>query len=359
LSGRPRKAGIEAALMHAWQGRGPLACALWPLSLFYTAITTLRRWAYRHGWLHVERSAVPVIVVGNRVAGGAGKTPTVLAVVEHLRERGWRPGIVSRGHGRQGGATRHVDAQSAAQAVGDEPLLLQRRAKVPVVVGIDRAAAARALLAAHPETDCLVADDGLQHLRWARDVEIVVFDRRGAGNGWLLPAGPLRESIDVSARGRLLLHLYTDGERSTALTGFVARRGLLGVVTLDGWWRGERASHESLRALIGRPLLACAGIAQPDRFFAMLRDAGLTCDTLGLPDHDDFAVLPWSSSIADVVVTEKDAVKLDPARLAAERPDTRVWVAPLDFAPEPAFGRALDEALADLPQGRRTNATTP
>jgi tetraacyldisaccharide 4'-kinase len=354
---RPRDAGIEAALLRAWQGRGPLACALWPISLLYGVITGLRRWVYRWGWAQIERSPVPVIVVGNRVAGGAGKTPTVLAVVDHLREVGWQPGIVSRGHGRSGPQVRHVDASSQAHEVGDEPLLLQRRARVPVFVGVDRAATARALLAAHPEIDCVVADDGLQHLRWARDIEIVVFDRRGAGNGWLLPAGPLREPIDVPPRGERLLHLYTDGLNSTPLTGFIARRRIKSLVALEGWWRGQPGTAEALNALIGRPLLACAGIAQPTRFFTMLRDSGLACDTLALPDHDAFTTLPWPASTADVVVTEKDAVKLDPAKVRAERPATRVWVAPLDFVLEPAFGLALDEALAKL--SHRTPATPP
>lgn len=355
MSPRPRDAGIEAALLRAWQRRGLLACALWPISRVYAAITGLRRWTYRHGWRRVERSPVPVIVVGNRIVGGAGKTPTVLAVVDHLRERGWRPGIVSRGHGRAHAQVLGVDAQATAHEVGDESLLLRRRSGVPVFVGVDRPEAARKLLAAHPEVDCLVADDGLQHLRWARDVEIVVFDRRGAGNGWLLPAGPLREPIDVPARGAHLLRLYTDGERSTALEGYVARRRLAGVVALDGWWRGERGTHEALKALTGLRLIACAGIAQPERFAAMLREAGLSCDALPLPDHADYAELPWPASAADVVVTEKDAVKLDPARVAAERPATRVWVAPLDFAPEPAFGAALDAALADLPRRPHAN----
>lgn len=359
MSERPRDAGVEAVLLRAWQRRGPLAWALWPISLPHGALTGLRRLAYRQGWLHTERSAVPVIVVGNRVAGGAGKTPTVLAVVDHLRERGWRPGIVSRGHGRAGAEVLGVDAQATAHEVGDEPLLLRRRSGVPVFVGVDRPEAARKLLAAHPEVDCLVADDGLQHLRWARDVEIVVFDRRGAGNGWLLPAGPLREPIDVRPRGRHLLHLYTDGERSTGIDGFMAQRRLAGVVALDAWWRGERATHDALHALIGRPLLACAGIAQPEGFFAMLRRDGLAFDTLPQPDHADFAELPWPPLSADVVVTEKDAVKLDPARLARERPASRVWVAPLDFAPEPAFGAALDAALADLPRRPRPNTPPP
>lgn len=350
MSPGSRKAGLETTLTDAWQVRGPLACALWPLSRVYAGLTALRRWGYAAGALRQARSAVPVIVVGNRVAGGAGKTPTVLAVVEHLRARGGRPGIVSRGHGRIGREVRVLDEQDRAQDVGDEPLLLKRRSGVPVAVGVDRAAAARALLAAHPEIDCLVADDGLQHLRWARDIEIVVFDRRGAGNGWLLPAGPLREPIDVPQRAPHRLHLYTDGVRSTALDGFAAQRRLVGVVALADWWGGAHASHEALNALRGKPLQACAGIAQPERFFAMLRDVGLHGETRSLPDHADFAVLPWATSTPDVVVTEKDAVKLDPTRVATERPATRVWVAPLDFVPEPAFTEALDVALATLPR---------
>ncbi|HEU4458402.1 MAG TPA: tetraacyldisaccharide 4'-kinase [Methylibium sp.] len=352
-------AGFEATLTLAWLQRGPLACALWPLGRLYAGVTALRRVAYRRGWLATVTSAVPVIVVGNRVAGGAGKTPTVLAIVDHLRARGRRPGIVSRGHGRKGREPTVVEASSHAGAVGDEPLLLYRRAGVPVVVGADRARAAALLLDAHPELDCLVADDGLQHLRWARDVEVVVFDARGAGNGWPLPAGPLREPIDAAPRGRHLLHLYTDGVRSTRIAGAIARRRIGGVVDLAAWWQGEPASAAALSALQDRAPLACAGIAQPQRFFAMLAAAGLHFEALPLPDHAAFETLPWPASATDVVVTEKDAVKLDAQRLARERPATRVWVAPLDFEPEPAFGALLDAALADLaPRLRNPPAKT-
>lgn len=321
----------------------------------YGAATALRRLAYRHGWLPTSASRVPVIVVGNRVAGGAGKTPTVLAIVRLLREQGWSCGIVSRGHGRQGSAPVIVDANSHADAVGDEPLLLHRRAGVPVAVGADRVRAAALLLDAHPHLDCLVGDDGLQHLRWARDVEVVVFDARGAGNGWLLPAGPLREPIDVPARGRRTLHLYTDGLRSTAIEGHVARRRIAGVVELAAWWQGEAATAAALDALRGRRVFACAGIAQPQRFFAMLGAAGLSLQAVPLPDHARYDALPWPAFATDVVVTEKDAVKLDVQRVAHERPSTRVWVAPLDFEPESAFGTALAQGLADRPP----RSTTP
>lgn len=358
MSSRPRDAGVEAKLLRAWQHRGLLARALWPVAALHGAILRLRHWAYRRRLLPVRRSAVPVIVVGNRVAGGAGKTPTVLAVAAQLREQGWHPGIVSRGHGRRDGSIRDVDVQSSPYEVGDEPLLLRRRSGAPVFVGLDRAAAASALLEAHPEVDCLVADDGLQHLRWGRDIEIVVFDRRGAGNGWLLPAGPLREPIDVPPRGRHLLHLYTDGVRTTALEGFIGRRRIEGVVALAAWWHGKPAIPSALRKLQGRRLLACAGIAQPANFFALLREAGLEVDTLHLPDHAHFTHLPWPASTADVVVTEKDAVKLDPDRVCKERPATRVWVAPLDFVLEPAFSRALDAAMVDVAGHVRTQPPT-
>src|SRR6185436_3102494 len=140
--------------------------------------------------------AVPVIVVGNVIVGGAGKTPTVIALVELLRAWGLRPGIVSRGHGRRDGAPLLLDAASEAtaraEAFGDEPMLMHRRTGAPVAVARERREAALRLLEAHPHTDVLIADDGLQHHELPRDIELVVFDGRGVGNGWTLPAGPLR-----------------------------------------------------------------------------------------------------------------------------------------------------------------------
>lgn len=323
-------------LQAAWLRRGPLAVALWPVSLLYGALQGLRGVAYRVGWLPRERLPVPTVVVGNYVAGGAGKTPTTLALVAWLRSQGRIPGIVSRGFGRHGHDIVLVTPGSAARDVGDEPLLMHLRARAPVAVGRDRVAAGLALLARHPEVDVIVADDGLQHLRLHRDVQIVVFDERGTGNGWLLPAGPLREPVPRRVPANTLV-VYNAPAASTRWPGHVARRGLGGAVELAAWWRGDPAGPEGLAALAGRPVVAAAGVARPGRFFDMLRQAGLDVRELPLPDHHDFATLPWPADTPDVVLTEKDAVKLRPETVGA----TRVWVAALDFALGP-------QAEADL-----------
>jgi len=184
---------MSGRLPQTWLGRGPLARLLWPLSQLYLVAEASRRALYRIGWLQVERLPVPVIVVGNVLAGGAGKTPLVMALVEHLQRRGWHPGVISRGHGRGDDLCREVLPELDAQLCGDEPLLIVRRTAAPVFVAAQRVQAGRALLRAHPEVDIIVADDGLQHHSLGRDLNIAVFDERGTGNGWLLPAGALRE----------------------------------------------------------------------------------------------------------------------------------------------------------------------
>jgi hypothetical protein len=183
-----------------WAGRGAASTALLPLAWAYHGVVELRRRLFRQGVLASHRLPVPVIVVGNLIVGGAGKTPTVIAVVELLRRHGRAPGIVSRGYGRDESAVREVRGDSEARRVGDEPLLLARRTGVPVFVGSDRVAAGHALLQAHPAVDVIVSDDGLQHLALGRDIEVLVFDDRGTGNDRLLPAGPLREPLPRSRR---------------------------------------------------------------------------------------------------------------------------------------------------------------
>jgi tetraacyldisaccharide 4'-kinase len=266
---------------------------------------------------------------------------------------GWRPGVVSRGHGRSSAhAPPHaVHSDSQASAVGDEPLLLARRGQVPVWVGRDRAAAGAALLGAHPEVNVLLCDDGLQHLRLARDLEIIVFDERGAGNGWLLPAGPLREPIDIRSDVAGLV-LYNAAAPSTALPGHLLERGLAGAVALGDWWAGVAASRAALHALRGRPVLVCAGVGQPQRFAAMLRGEGVATTVQRLADHYDFAALPWPVGTPDVLVTEKDAVKLDPQRVAAHSPGTRVWVVPLKMRWPPAALHQVLDTLARLKPSR-------
>ena len=328
--------------MRLWWRGTPAAAAwlLWPLSALYGAVAALRRWAYALGWLRTEAAPVPVVVVGNLVAGGAGKTPTVIALVQALRQAGWTPGVISRGHGRQSDAAAAVDALSLPAAVGDEPLLIHRRTQAPVWVARRRIEAARGLCAAHAEVDVLVSDDGLQHLGLQRDLQVIVFDERGVGNGALLPAGPLRQPMPrhVPVNSHVL---YNAARASTAWPGALAQRRLGGAVPLQDWWAGAPATAHALQQLRGRPLLAAAGMAAPQRFFAMLRDAGLQLQELPLPDHHGFDPLPWPADTPEVLVTEKDAVKLPRAGGGS----TRIWVATLDFQLPEDFSA---EVLANL-----------
>ena len=316
---------MSRALQRAWRRRGPLAWLLYPLSLAYGALSAADR--ARHARGPRERLPVPVIVVGNVVAGGAGKTPVVLALLEHLRRRGIAAGVVSRGYGRTGDACIEVRPEDPAQRTGDEPLLVRRKSGLPVFVARRRAEAGRALLQAYPATRVVVSDDGLQHHALARDIEICVFDGRGTGNGWLLPAGPLREpwprKVDLVLR---------HGE-APGIDGHTMRRALAPeAVRADG----TRIALQDLRAT---PVHALAGIANPDAFFGMLRDAGLALAAEHpLPDHHDFAgAQPWPAD-ATLVCTEKDAVKL-----WGLRPDA--WAVPLQVAIPDAFWQAFDRLL--------------
>ena len=222
-----------------WSTRGLVACSLLPLAGLFGVASAFRRWMYRSGLRRVERFPVRVIVVGNLIAGGAGKTPTVLALVRLLQSRGLAPAIVSRGYGGSASGPIEVQTATSAQVSGDEPLLLRRRAGVPVFVGTDRVAAVRALLREHPGTDVVIADDGLQHHRLARDLQVLVFDERGVGNGWLLPAGPLREALPAAVPAGSIV-LYNADRPTTPLSGWTARRQLCGVVLLGDWWRGAK-----------------------------------------------------------------------------------------------------------------------
>lgn len=339
---------LEVALQNAWLHRGPWAVALWPLSQVFRTVVVLRKALYGLGLRQPVGLTVPVIVVGNLIVGGAGKTPTVMAIVRALQTAGWSPGVVSRGYGRATEAPPvfEVHPDSPAEQAGDEPLLLRLRLDVPVFVGADRVAVAQALLTEHPKVDVLVSDDGLQHLRLPRAAQVIVFDERGAGNRWMLPAGPLREPLTRVPPPHTVV-LYNAPHASTGWPGHLATRRLAGVVDLAGWWAGQPATLAGLTALAAErePVTAAAGLSQPERFFGMLRDAGLTIAPLPLPDHHAFTALPWPADTAHVVVTEKDAVKLRPERFAAGVSGTRIWVAPLDFCADAAFDTALTSLL--------------
>lgn len=291
---------------------------------------------------------VPTVVVGNWVVGGAGKTPTTMALLAYLQGRGWTPGLVSRGYGRSGLTVQRVDPLvHTAQEVGDEPLLMARRSGVPVVVGRDRQRAREWLLHTAPEVDIVVSDDGLQHHRLWRDLEVVVVDERGAGNGWCLPAGPLREPLPQRLSARTLV-LYSSGSATLELPGYRAQRQLCGLQRLQDWLQGRPCTTEGgWRELQGRSVHAAAGIAVPERFFAALRQQGLSlAHTHALPDHDAWDSVPWPAHAGDVVVTEKDAVKL--AASHAAHFGTRVWVARLDLVLPTDFIADLDRRLQAL-----------
>jgi len=328
-----------------WAQRSAAGLALWPLSLGYRALVAVRRWLYRTGWRARTRLPVPVIVVGNVVAGGAGKTPVVIALVQHLQARGLRPGVVSRGYGRRSQGTQHVQADSSAHTVGDEPLLVARRCAVPVAVSERRGDAGRALLARHPDTDVIVSDDGLQHLALARDIELCVFGAEGVGNGWLLPAGPLREPWPRAVDFLLCAGAVPPG--GSAPTFALERRLADTAIAADG-------RRVPLADLAGQALVAVAGTARPEEFFAMLRARGLApTQTFALPDHFDFDTWnPNTDKRQRLVCTEKDAPKLWP-----RFPDA--LAVPLELAIAPAFFAALDERLAQTAQRPLSSPARP
>ena len=305
------KQGWQSVLLAAWLRRGPLALALLPLSWLYRLLLALRWRAYAWGLRRRDRLPVPVVVVGNVVVGGVGKTPIVIALVQALQQRGWVVGVISRGYGRQGNDCREVHPADDADVVGDEALLLRCRTGTPVFVAAKRALAGQALLNAYPDTQIIVSDDGLQHLALARDVELCVFDDRGAGNGFLLPAGLLREPwprrplpAKLGSPDFWVLH---SGEHPAFAGLHVARRLADFALRADG----SRLPLAELAAS-GLPLLALAGIAQPQRFFDQLRECGLRLSaTQALSDHHSFK--DWTAPPGvQIVCTEKDAVKLWP-----------------------------------------------
>ena len=287
-----------------WQTPNPLLTPiLWPLARLFGLLAARRREGYLKGRRHSEKLPVPVVVVGNVQAGGSGKTPVAQALVRALQARGIRPGIISRGYGRSGQGVHVLNSQSTAAQAGDEPLLLWQTTGAPVVVARKRATAAQKLLHDYSATRLLIADDGLQHYALARDAEIVVIAADlGLGNGFLLPAGPLRET---SARLRCAdIVLSGDPSRYPHPHSYLLHYTSDGVHPLDG---GERRPLTALAA----PLYALTAIARPERFFASLRAQGADLAAChSLPDH---AALPAAEADfavnGSLIISGKDAVK--------------------------------------------------
>ena len=323
------------AVEASWYGRRrlglPARVLLTLLSWLYGAVTQIRRWLYDLGLLSRTRLPVPVIVVGNLIVGGAGKTPLTRALAQQLRAEGWHPGIISRGYGRKVPGVRAVGVGDSPDHVGDEPLLYAADG-FPVFVGEQRAAAGKALLAANPSVDILIADDGLQHYALARDIELVVFDQRGLGNGQLLPAGPLREGLGRLRNPKLKGVVWQGGVQP--LKDPVAQRLPAFSMTLApgvAYALNDRTQARPLTAFAGQPVRAVAGIGHPERFFQMLRDLGLQVEGRAFPDHYHFTPQDLPKTASPVLMTEKDAVKCH--EFAAGRTD--VWVVPVTAQLEP------------------------
>lgn len=309
-----------------WVCISPWHILLVPLSWLFYLLSNIRRLCYRCGILKSQRLKNPIIVVGNITVGGTGKTPLVIWLVEQLRHTGFTPGIISRGYGVSNQQSIEVFPGSSSGDVGDEPVLLARRADCPVFVNQDRVAAAKSLLQAHPACDVIISDDGLQHYRMQRDIELLVVDAvRGFGNGLLLPAGPLRES-----RSRLKqVDAVIYNGKATDFSGFQMelRPTVLRQVQ-------DPSVTASLSELANVPVKAVAGIGNPQRFFQQLRDMPLLIEEYAFPDHHAFQPEDLAfAADAVVLMTEKDAVKC----AAFAKPNW--WYLPVDAV--------VDKALAD------------
>ena len=338
---------MRAWFEREWQRLGGGALVLLPLAAIFRVAAAVRRALYRARLLPQWRARVPVIVVGNITVGGTGKTPVVLAIVEMLQSRGWNPGVIARGYGRVPrreadplGVVRVYPDIATPEHFGDEPVLIARRARVPVFIAPDRPAAARALLEAHPEVDVLVSDDGLQHYALARDVEIAVVDgERRFGNGLPLPAGPLREPL---ARLREVDAVVVNGGSPVSVAAKRQFAMQLGRERFDALASNRQASVEDFALLArGRNVAAIAGIGNPQRFFDHLERLGIAARRIAFPDHHGYQPADLRLPGADLVVmTEKDAVK------CAAFADARMWHLRVEAVLPPDFDEFLLTRIA-------------
>lgn len=335
-------------LSRQWQSIGVVPLLLLPFAGAFAIVATARRLLFRFGWFRPTRLPVPVIVVGNITAGGTGKTPLVLWLAQRLQERGWHPGIVTRGYGGSNRAPHPVSPGNGSDESGDEAVLLVERSGCPVWAGVDRAGCARRLLEAHPETDVIVSDDGLQHYPLARDVEIAVIDGdRGFGNGLPLPAGPMREPV---GRLRTSTVVVVNGslQRADVLRARDRlERGrptvpVLAMAYTGSAFRNLRSGTQcEAMAFRGRRVHAIAGTGNPERFFEHLARLGIDAAKTAFPDHHPFRPHELSRIDADVVLmTEKDAVK---CRAFA---DERMWMLPVDAQVDAGLSTLVDDHIA-------------
>ena len=333
--------GWTERLVNAWYQGHPALFLLRPLEWLYRAVVQRKRQRFLAGQSPSYRAPVPVIVVGNITVGGTGKTPLILYLIEHCRARGLRVGVVSRGYGAQPPSVPwRVTAEQSAREAGDEPLLLVQRSGVALMIDPDRARAVQALLSAEP-LDLILCDDGLQHYRLARDLELVLIDAvRGLGNGRCLPAGPLREP---QARLQSVDAVLFNGASADSAEGFGFTLQPTALVNVAS---GERQSLDVFAP--GQAVHAVAGIGNPQRFFRTLEALNWRPIAHAFADHATYsaASLDFSPSLP-LLMTEKDAVKCR----AFAQPDW--WYLAVDARPSPAFSLWLDRQLDGLlPAGR-------
>lgn len=326
-------------LQHHWYRVTPLHFILFPISLIFRTLVSVRRTLYRSGVLPSQKLPLPVIVVGNISVGGTGKTPLTLALAQQLIERGWHPLIVSRGYGGAAQQPQHVTANSDAQQVGDEPLLMARRELCPVWIGRDRSATAQLAMRAHPQCDVVLCDDGLQHYRLQRDAEIAVVDaQRGFGNGWLFPAGPLREPV---SRLKTVDAVVVNGNHAPVGQYLMRLNGEVFYNLLDPKKIATAIAFQSLNNH------AVAGIGNPQRYFDHLKSIGINFTPHAFPDHHAYTSSDLSFANCDaILLTEKDAVK------CAAFAEKNYWVLRVDAQIDPALIDLITRKLS--PYGRKT-----
>jgi tetraacyldisaccharide 4'-kinase len=325
-----------------WEKRGPTALLLWPLSWVYSLVLRIRKLIQDLGLINRQAAPVPVIIVGNIRVGGTGKTPIVIALAQRLAQLGWRPGIISRGYGSSTQTQPvQVRGDSDPMQVGDEPVLIAKRTheQFPIWVFPKRQQSIKALLKQSPEVNVIISDDGLQHSslsRWparegGRDIEFVVRDGRGEGNGFLLPAGPLREPANRARDATLQIESSSSNKSGLSEEYFEGRRTFALVGTLDAPYQLHHPENTQTLAQISEQYLpdqisAVAALGNPQRFFAALQKQGVTGKWIPLPDHASYTQDFFNGIQSQcILITEKDAVK------CAAISDERIWVVPMSL----------------------------
>jgi len=333
-----------------WERRGPTSLLLWPLSCIYSGIVRSRKLIQELGLSNNHPAPVPIIIVGNIRVGGTGKTPIVIALAERLSQLGWKPGIISRGYGSSSQPSPiQVHGDSDPLVVGDEPVLIAQRTgnQFPIWVFPKRQQSIKALLKHSPEVNVIISDDGLQHsglARWparegGRDIEFVVRDARGEGNGFLLPAGPLREPASRDRDATLFTEKTNDTKSGLVDEYFKGRRafsleGKLGTPYQLIHPSNTQTLTQIADQFLPNKITAVAAIGNPQRFFNNLQNAGIAGKWLPLPDHATYTPEFFAGINAQcILITEKDAVKCSGIS------DERIWVVPMSLS--------LPDTLAD------------